>query len=326
MTNIQILPIKQGPLLRILAICLLGYLFIGLFPEKANASAFSVSVYPPVIKINATAPVGLKSVIIVSNPTDQTETFDISFKHFTQADSETGQVRYLRSTELKLKDPLIFERIKIFDGEDEISSLELGPKQQKQLSIQFDITEEETISDYYFSIIFTSSKPTSDAQKNKSDILSAVATNVLLSIGPQATPQAEISEFSAPLFTNKGPVEFKVKATNLGEQFINARGHILIKNMFGQTVGSIGLTPTNILGLTSRFIPSDKQLSKAVWPETVLIGPYTATLYLKFSDNGPILTQTIRFIGAPIQILTISLIVISLLLVIRAKLKTRLKC
>lgn len=288
------------------------------FPQKADASAFSLGVYPPIIKIRATAPVSLKTPIIIKNQTDQTETFNISFKPFTQSDNENGQVRYLKSGELNLKDPLIFQKIKVFDKDQEISSIELGPKQQKELSLRIDITQDETLSDYYFSLLFTSSPATDAAQKNKSQIITAVATNVLLTVGQITKPQVKINEFNSSFFKDKGPIEFSVKTSNQGEQFISTSGYILIKNLFGQTVGRVDLEKTNILANTSRSIT-------AAWPETFLLGPYTATLILTFYEHSPALTQTTRFIGAPVQILLISLIVISSLLIVKAKLKSRLR-
>lgn len=317
MTNIQILPIKKY---RFLKICLFAYLFICLFvtlPQKISASQFSVGVYPPIIKIRATAPVNLKTPIIIKNQTDQTETFNISLKPFAQSDNENGQVRYLKSDELNLKDPLIFQRIKVFDKDQEISSIELGPKQQKELSLRIDIPQDETVSDYYFSLLFTSSPATDAAQKNKSQIITAVATNVLLTVGQITKPQVKINEFNSSFFKDKGPIEFSVKTSNQGEQFTSTSGYIIIKNLFGQAVGRVDLEKTNILANTSRSMT-------AAWPETFLLGPYTATLILTFSEHSPALTQTTRFIGAPVQIVLISLIVISLLLIVKAKLKSHL--
>lgn len=289
-----------------------------IFPTEVSASSFSASVYPPTIKINAIPPVSLKSPIIISNLTDQTQTFNISFKLFTQSDQENGQVRYLKSDELNLKDPLILQRIKIFDQDQEVSSVEIAPRQKKELSLRIDIPDGETVSDYYFSLLFTSSAPSVQSQQNKSNILTAIATNVLLSIGPKIKPMGEISDFSTPLFKPRGPVKFYLKAANLGNQFILLRGYILITNVFGQTVGRIDLGQVNILAGSSRNI-------SAVWPETFLLGPYTATLNLTFSDHGPTLTQSTHFIGAPLQVAVVSLIVIGLILFIKRRLKPHLE-
>ncbi len=285
-----------------------------ILPTQARASSFSVGVYPPIIKINAIPPVSLKSPITISNSTDQTETLNISFKLFTQSDQGNGQVRYLKNDELNLKDPLILQRIKIFDQDQEVSSIEIAPRQKKELSLRIDIPDGESVSDYYFSILFTSPAFPVQSQQNKSDILTAIATNVLLSVGPKIKPNGGISDFSTPLFKPKGPIKFSVKAANLGDQFTFLRGYILITNVFGQTVGRLDLGQVNILANSSRNID-------AIWPETFLLGPYTATINLTFSDHGPTLTQSTHFIGAPLQIAVVSLIVICLILFIKHKLK-----
>lgn len=306
-----------------LFVCLSICLF-ALFPRRAFASGFSVGVFPPIIKINASPPVSLQTPIIIKNPTDQTETFNISFKPFTQSDDENGQVRYLKNDELNLKDPLIFQRIKVLDSDNQVSSVELAPGEQKKLTLNIDIPDGESASEYYFSVLFISSSPQLQSQENKSDILTGVATNVLLSIGTKEKPNVKLTNFATDFFKEKGGAQFSVKALNQGNQFANVGGYILIRNLFGQTVGRVELNKTNILAKTSRYLASSGELSKALWPETFLLGPYTATLTLTASDH-PVLIRTVHFIGAPIQILIISLIVISLIILVRSKLKSHLR-
>lgn len=294
-----------------------------LLVSKADASAFSLEVYPPIIQIKAVAPVTLQTPIVVRNTADQAETLDISFKPFTQSEEQNGQIRYLKDEELNLKDPLMMQRIKILDADTEVSKVEIGPKQQKELKLQINVPDNETESDYYFSIVFTST-PIESGLKNKSDILMAVATNVLLSIGTGEKAKVYLEEFSTPFFQKEGPVEFRIRASNQGEHFASVRGYILITDLFGQTVGRIDIDPTNLLSGTTRYLSSDATSSKSTWPEIFLLGPYTADLNLQIGNNGTIIKQTTRFAGAPIQILLIILISISILLVIKYRLKRRL--
>ena len=288
------------------------------FPKKALASSSSLEIYPPIIQIKAIAPVILKTPIIIKNPGEQTEVFTISLKPFTQSDEQNGQVRYLKDKEFDFADPLMLQRIKVLEDDIEISQVELAPKQQKQLKITIDIPEGEIASDYYFSLLFTSTPPTTDELKNKSNILTAVATNILLTIGKEEKAQVKIEEFETSFFKDSGQIDFKLKAANTGGQFISTRGYILITNIFGQTVGRVDLAPVNILANTSR-------ITAAAWKENLFMGFYTATLSLQFGENETEIKTVTHFIGAPVQILVIALIVISLFLLVRSKLKHRLR-
>lgn len=172
MTNKQILPINlKFKILNFklltgitLLIGLLGYLFIGLLPTKAYAD-LDIGVFPPILQVNATAPTDAKANVSVSNLTDQTVNLDILFKEFTQDENENGQVKYLQPKEFIGADPLIFDKIKILEGNNPINSLTLSPKAQKTLTLEINIPKDEPPSDYYFSILFVS-KPVANSQKN----------------------------------------------------------------------------------------------------------------------------------------------------------------
>src|SRR6185312_6850779 len=146
------------------------------------------------------------------------------------------------------------------------------------------------------------SQPIKGGQQSNSAVAGGISTNVLLSIGPSGKTTGNIEEFSAPIFTTGGPVPFSLKVSNTSKHFISPQGTILIKNMFGQTIGKVDLLPVNILSNTSRFLPSKNALdTHAIWPEKFLLGPYSATLTLALSDQGPVYYRTIYFFALPIQ-------------------------
>jgi hypothetical protein len=177
------------------------------------------------------------------------------------------------------------------------------------------------------------------ANSNISGATAGIATNVLLSIGPKGPTQGNIEEFSTPIFNSKGPVPFTVRVRNTSNHFITTKGDIVIKDMFGQNVGKVDLLPVNILSQSVRLIPDSQQspganppaslkayfLSlksiAAVWPETFLFGPYTATLTLALSDQGPLYRRTINFYTFPIGPLfgIIIILIIITAIIIRAK-------
>lgn len=190
-------------------------------------------------------------------------------------------------------------------------------------------------------------------QGSSSTALGGVATNILLSIGPKTKTTGAIEDFSTSLFQPEGPVAFNVKIKNTSSHFIYPKARILITNMFGQTIGKVDLLPVNVLSNSVRSLPSIEQFaalqrledskqgktkedketlktletletfnsSVAIWPEKFLLGPYTATLTVAFSDEGPLYTRSILFIGLPVYIGAGFAIAIILLLAIRTRLK-----
>jgi hypothetical protein len=101
----------------------------------------------------------------------------------------------------------------------------------------------------------------------------------------------------------------------------------VIKNMFGQIIGKVNLLPVNILANTVRRIPDSLQTNPnsnnyqgtfpvAVWPEKFLVGPYTATLTLALSDNGPLFTKELVFFAFPLEYLAAIILIICLIIFI----------
>lgn len=182
--------------------------------------------------------------------------------------------------------------------------------------------------------------------QNTSTINTGIAANVLLSIGTpngsnfNSPLQASDIELTSPAFVQSGPVNFTLKIINRGRHVISPRGMILVKNIFGQIIGRIDLESANILAGASRSLSdsqtatSSSQLSPLnshlstptiLWPEKFLLGPYTATLNLAVSDEGPLVTKTIIFTALPVQILASSILLILFTAIIILRLKYRLK-
>src|SRR3989344_3134430 len=303
---------------------------------KASATGLSLGVFPPIIQIQADPPSNFKTPITIQNLGEETANLDIILKPFTAKDSENGEINYLSTS------PLIFQRMQIFEGDRAVKNITLAPSEQKKLNFHIGILKDEPISDYYFSIVFIRSSLLPGGSQDSRDggtsqTTGGVATNVLLSIG-KGQAKGIIEEFSSPLFLEKGPVPFTVRVKNTGEHVIAPIGQILIKNFFGQTVGKVDLLPVNILAETTRAIPASsptqppplkgggndgsnfsplspsltwlsqrgeikRGVPAAIWPEKFLLGPYTATLTLALSDEGPIYKKNINFYGTPVQIL-----------------------
>ena len=317
-------------------VVILPFAFCLLPLDKTNASSLSLGVFPPIIQIDATPPADVSSPIEIQNMNEDPVQLKIIFKAFKASPSENGTPEYLKDGVSFGDDPFFFQKVKILDGEDMVGSIELAPKQIKKLTLNINIPADQPPSDYYFSVLFIS-KTQLEADTNNTQAAGGIGTNVLLTIGPKGTTTGVVKEFSAPFWLEKGPVPFTIRLANTSKHFINPKGQVLIKNMFGMTIGRVDLLPVNILSNTVRFIPGDYSKTKnwkleignwkmenALWPESFLLGPYTANLTISLSEQGPILKKTVSFIGFPIATILGLIIITILFLLIRNKVKRNL--
>lgn len=293
-----------------LAILLFAFCF---FPfAQARAASIDIGISPPILRIEVTPPSDTRSPIAIQNYTDSTITLDIKIQPFQPSENDNGQVTYLSPNE-----PL--PNIQVLENDQEVKAITLAPRQEKTLPLHIATTENEIPKDYYFSVIFISKA--NQNQGNQITISGGIATNVLLTIGPKAKAQGSIEEFSAPMFTEKGPVPFTLRVKNSGKHVFSLKGTILIQNMFGQTVGKVDLLEVNVLAQSVRAIP-DSKLSASpnksiVWPEEFLLGLYKANLTIALTDEGPVFTRTIYFWSFPVYVIlgfTIGVIVLYILL------------
>jgi hypothetical protein len=278
------------------------------FPKRAAAADLSLGISPPVIQIQISPPAVVNTSITIENNGEETVTLAIQFKPFTAGKGETDEVVYRSDYS-----PLVFKNIKVRDNDEIVEKVVIGPKQNKTLNLNINIPKDESLSDYYFSVIFISEN-TSDETLNQSRILGGIATNILLSIKSGEENIGKIVEFSSPRFLEKGPVPFKIRLKNESKHFITPDGEILIKNIFGKTIGQVKLPPVNILAGTTR--KENVSLNNGY-----MLGAYKATLILNISNNGPVLIKSKTFFVFPLWASIVFVGVVIVILIINNRIK-----
>jgi len=308
------------------------YLLFNATPVAAQE--LSLAIDQPIITIKAIPPTIIAIPLSIQNKGDTQVTLQIQLKPF-EAKGENGELEYTSKT---LE---IFENTQILDADLPVESITLNPKQQKKLNLNINVLQDTSTSDYYFSVIFTSTD-SYPVKSNSSINQVGIAANVLLSVGSLEIPKTALEEFSSNIFLEKGPVPFTIRVKNAGIHFIEPKGEITIKNMFGQFIGKLDLTNVNILSSSIRAIPNDVYMQElrlkanldaktknpydfehpiALWKENFLLGLYTATLNISMSDEGPIFTKTIRFFAFPFKILIVIIIIAIIVIVVNNRLK-----
>lgn len=311
--------IKNLKLKIILSIGLISC-FLSLDSNFAHAQNLSVGVYPPILQIQADPPAKVNSQITIQNLSDQNMSYSISYAPFKAGDLMNGLPAYEEGLSPIYRD--LFTKIQIKENDKAVNSVDLMPKQKKALELNIDISPETDLGDYYFSIIFTSSTTNEKNETSFTGAKAGIASNVLLSVGPETRPEGQIIDFSSPKFLTSGPIGFKLNLANTGKKYFTIKGNVKVTNMFGQVVGNINVLPVNVLSNSQRLIPSEKnpdpQNPKIFYDEEFLMGIYTAEAKIALSDDGPIVIKKLTFFAFPTEaIIAVSLIFIFLVGVIR---------
>lgn len=267
------------------------------FAPSASAQGISVGIDPPIIQIEAKAPAIINSGVTIQNESDQTITYNIFLMPFNSSFAKNGEVEFDKSLLPKYSN--LFKTVQVSERNRVITEVKLAPRQSKNLNLRIAVAAGQPASDYYFSVLFISEENANSGESSFTGARAGIATNVLLSLGPKSKTQGHIRQFSAPGFVTKGPVEFTLNVANTSTHFVTIKGNLLIKNVFGQTVGNIDLLPVNILAGSERFLGSPR----IFWNEKFLLGIYKADLTVALSEEGPILKKSLTFFAFPAELI-----------------------
>jgi hypothetical protein len=225
----QVSQVPRAKKLVVHLVFLIPVILLALPLGKAHAEASSLRLAPSLLKLKAVAPTTLQAPITIENLNDETVELRVELRQFVAKDTQDGQIKYTRGSM-----PDFFKNIKLLENNEDKKQLTLGPLQKKNLILQFNLSEEAVPSDYYFSVVFVSSKeaqnpPTAAGLYSFTKINSGIGMNVLLSVEKASDPtenkkleEVVIEEFAALEFIDKGPVFFTVKVQNKG-QIISTR-------------------------------------------------------------------------------------------------------
>lgn len=270
---------------------------------SAHAQEISVGIDPAIIQIEAKAPSLVKTPINIQNQSNQNITYSIFLLPFKAGSLQNGQPEFDKNLIDQYKD--LFGRVQVSDENGTLTQISLAPKQKKDLTLSIRIPKGEPPKDYYFSVIFISEAFDKAKKESFVGARAGIGTNVLLSIGPKSPTKGHIEEFSGKKFLTKGPAEFKLSIKNESSHYITPQGNLVIKNIFGQTVGNINFVPANILAGSTRLIESENNPSsikpKIVWNEKFLLGIYKADLTISLSEEGPIFRRSLIFFAFPAE-------------------------
>lgn len=117
---------------------------------------------------------------------------------------------------------------------------------------------------------------------------------ILVTVPGSHLEKGKVLDFSGPRFVSKSPIEFTIKFENTGTAHFEPKGTIIIANMFGKEIGSVGVGGQAVL-------PTGvKDLAASVNFNGILIGRYSALLKMVDSEGNEIASRSIAFYAFPI--------------------------
>ena len=145
-------------------------------------------------------------------------------------------------------------------------------------------------------------------------IITRTGVLVLLSVSGQSKEELAVKDFTAPKYSQYGPINFAIRLENKGTVHVKPRAQIVVTDWLGKKVGEIAIPERNVLpGAIRKF---DASLDKKwLWA-----GRYTATLTGNYGSlNLSLPAAVITFWAFPWKIGLVILAVIILIILSRKR-------
>jgi hypothetical protein len=292
--------------LRLLAFFLGVLVIFGVFYPVQEASAITLS--PLTFELIANPGDTINNVLRLTNDGDREQGIVMVLEDFV-ARGEEGQVL--------LEEP----------SEDNTYSLArwvtvnprmftLGARESRVIEFTINVPLDAEPGGHYSSILanVTAGNP----QTSGVGIAQKIGALLLLNVAGDVREDINIVEFSAPYFSEYGPVEISARFRNSGTVHIKPAGFIYLKNMFGKEVAKLDLPQKNILPNSIRRI--DTSLEKKN-----LFGRYEATLTSIYGSANEPLSAVTTFWVVPWKLVSGILIGVLILFYLVFKGRRRIK-
>ena len=255
-------------------------LFITLFvlPIKVRAQeSVGLTIIPPKLELFANPGETINESIRLSNVSALPQTYGVIVEDF-RATGEEGQV-VLEESETELYSlqswiNLSAPGIVVQPGEEEYCHA--NPRGGRAAEP----------GGHYASILFQIGG--SGEIPGVTSVRTRVGALILLRISGDVREDSQIENFSAPKFSQKGPIDFTLRIKNNGTTHIRPNGTVIITNKLGKKVAELPLTGFNVF-------PGAIRKMDTTWEKENLFGVYTATLVATYGQQNLPLTATTTF-------------------------------
>jgi len=280
------------------------------FPSFSRAQAtLGLTAIPPRLEITVNPGEVITKEIKIRNESNTEKSISTSVRDFIVTD-DLGTPLQIETTDQSSNRWTASSWIQISP-----TSLLLKPGETKSLVLTV-ITPEDALAGGHYAMVLHTPQNDITITQTGAAIQTNVGSLVYITVPGDITQNASIKEFSAPKFSEYGPINFKTVITNLSDVHITPAGAINIYNTFGLKSAQINLDNTNIFPGTSReFINTLNR--------KLMLGRYKAQINAAYGTTGQLLTATIFFWVIPYKLIALLLaIILIIFLIIKLKKKT----
>ena len=169
----------------------------------------------------------------------------------------------------------------------------------------------------YISVAFMP-KSTGLTEGTGASVNAVAAVLVYLTVNGPTEESGRITSFTAPGFSQYGPINFKAEVKNTGDIHINPKISIKIKNIFGREVYSTALpSHTNVF-------PGTFRAYETTWPKKWLLGRYRADLVGFFGQESSLpLSAMVTFWVIPYKIILAAAAAVFLAIILAGRIKNK---
>ncbi len=184
---------------------------------------------------------------------------------------------------------------------------ELNHNERALIPVTISIPADAEPGGHYGSVLVETVSIESEGERTEdtvpqSAVVARIGTLFFITVPGDTLHDGEVTRFSTlddRAFFGSGPIAFGILFRNNGSIHLAPYGEVRITNLFGQEVDFVTLEPWFVL-------PQSERLREITWNRELLIGRYTATLYLNRSYGDVIDTKYVTFWVLPWKLLGIA--------------------
>jgi hypothetical protein len=280
--------------LPVLFINLTSYLILHT-PSVLAQSAFGISAIPPRLEINVKPGEVVTKEIKVRNESPVNKIFSTTIKDFIVTDDQ--------GTPLQLPDTANPSRWAASTWiQVSPANFRIKPGETKSLMLTV-LTPKDALPGGHYAMVLHSPENQIAISGSGSEIQTNVGTLAYITVAGPITQKAQIIDFSAPRFSEYGPINFQTIVKNLSDIHITPVGAVVVKNSLGLKTAELDLTSTNIFPLTTRTLTNTLN-------RKLLLGRYRAQINAAYGTAGGLLTATLFFWVIPWRLIILLIIMV----------------
>lgn len=296
-------PAKISKSLQTISCLLIATSYLLLTKPLIAQSAAGLSAIPPRLEISV-EPDGVASQIIkVRNESKESKTINVDIKDIIVTDNK-GTPVIISSSDESSNRWAASNWVQVSP-----SNVLLKPGETKSLTLTVVAPANALPGGHYAMVLHTPQGISTLSSSTGASIQTQVGTLIYITVPGDINQNALVQSFTAPKFSEFGPINFSTTIKNLSDIHIQPVGAITIKNWFGRQTSRLSLQPEdniiNIFPYTSRDFQNT--LNKK-W----LFGRYQANLQASYGNSGGLITSTIFFWVIPWRIIVLGIAAIAI--------------